>query len=134
MGWDPPSTGPSPEAGDENGWRRTEEPPIWKQTWRGVPYWILGLSPVVLIMLLWVAFADNDSGGGGGPSLTPSLAFCSDVKAGMSPFELYQSVPGNWDDMQDFADDAYGKMAISCDDELEGWRWFFEEWNINIDA
>lgn len=87
-------------------------------------------------LLVWGSFAEEEGGdsGGGGDNPTLSEAFCNDVKAGASPYQMFASVPDRWDDMSDFADNAYGMMAISCSSELEGWRWFFEEYNINIDA
>jgi len=59
----------------------------------------------------------------------PSEAFCDDVKDGLNVMNLIGDA-----DPREFADDAYGMMAISCPEELEGWRAYFERWDINIDA
>lgn len=74
------------------------------------------------------------SSGGSGPSL--SEAFCNDLKAGLSPFQIYA---GASDDqtIEEFASDAYGMAAISCKTELKsnaGLRSFLESWDINPDA
>lgn len=74
-----------------------------------------------------VACGGTSSDGG---RMLPSEAFCSDVRAGLSPAQLMQ--PG--ESPEDFASAAFGRMSVSCPEELEGWRWFFESWNINIDA
>jgi hypothetical protein len=77
----------------------------------------------------------------GGTSTTTSTkplseAFCSDVKAGMSPFQIYSGVKDQYT-IKDFADRAYGFAAISCPAELKsnaGLRSFLQGWDINPDA
>ena len=67
---------------------------------------------------------------------TLSEAFCSDVKSGMSPFQIYSGVKDQYT-IKDFADRAYGFAAISCPAELKtnaGLRSFLVSWKINPDV
>lgn len=71
--------------------------------------------------------------------LSPSEAFCSDLDAGLSIFQIYESGldGGSYDSIEEFADLAYGFAAISCPEALESdeaLRGFLEEWGINPDA
>lgn len=69
---------------------------------------------------------------------SPSLseAFCNDLRAGLSPFQIYAGTDGK-ESIGEFASDAYGMAAISCKGELQtnaGLRSFLESWDINPDA
>ena len=88
---------------------------------------VVKLGAVVLTLIVVGAVIDaNDDQPG---HMTPSEAFCSDVAKGLGPMNLIGD-----EDPEDFASDAYGRMAISCPEQLEGWRAYFENWGINIDA
>lgn len=81
------------------------------------------------VLLIAVAVSGGRSDGGG-RNLSPSEAYCKDLRDGATVMNL-------WDreqDPQDYADDAYGRMSISCSEQLERFRGYFEEWGINIDA
>lgn len=87
-----------------------------------------------MIAVVLVIAACSSSGGGSSPSL--SEAFCNDLKAGLSPFQIYSGVSDD-QTIEEFADDAYGFAAISCKEELksnEGLRSFLTSWDINPDA
>ena len=72
-------------------------------------------------------------GGCEGGSQKPSEAFCSDLRSGLTPMNL-------WDrdeDPGDFADRAYGMAAISCPEQLENnevLRTWLQRWDIDPDA
>jgi hypothetical protein len=69
-------------------------------------------------------------GGSDGSSPSPSEAFCNDLRDGATIMNL-------WDretDPEKFAGKSYGRMAISCPEQLERFRGYFEGWGINIDA
>lgn len=72
------------------------------------------------------------------PYEDPSLseAFCNDLRAGLTPMNIWQGVRDEYDP-EEFADKAYGMAAISCPEQLtdnEGLRVFLTNWNINPDA
>lgn len=65
-----------------------------------------------------------------------SGAFCSDLKNGLSLFQLYQPVKSKFTPAE-FAGRAYGYAAISCPEQLqtnEGLRGFLKAWGVDPDA
>lgn len=76
--------------------------------------------------------------GCGGSSGSLSSAFCSDLEAGYTPFQiLRESVSDGTYSPREAADRAYGWAAISCPEQLrsnEGLRLYLANWNINPDA
>lgn len=67
-----------------------------------------------------------------------SGAFCSDLKAGYTPFQiLRESVRDGTYSPREAADLAYGWAAISCREQLrtnEALRLYLQDWNIDPDA
>lgn len=127
---------PSPTLGDRL------KPPSIRQTirfvWRPV---ILGIAVLMLAATGCGSSGDgtgNDDSADSGGDLTLSQAFCNDLKAGYSPFQILgQSVKDGTYTPSTAADRAYGFAAISCPDELranEMLRIYLQNWNINPDA
>lgn len=59
---------------------------------------------------------------------TISEAFCNDLRNGATVMNLYDG-----SDPQDYADDVYGRVALSCPEQLdtnEGLRSYLESWGI----
>ena len=91
------------------------------------------VKPLIVAAVLALA-ACGSSSTASKPTL--SEAFCSDVKSGMSPFQIYSGVKDQYT-IKDFADRAYGFAAISCPAELktnDGLRSFLVSWKINPDV
>jgi hypothetical protein len=82
-----------------------------------------------------VLLASCSSDGG---DMSPSEAFCSDLRSGLSVFQILQpQVESGRYTPEQAADRAYGFAAISCPDELrnnQGLRGYLEGWGINPDA
>lgn len=105
------------------------------------------IAAVALVSVVW-ALRDNSSGGSSSTSannstksetsMSLSEAFCSDLKAGLTPMNILGgSVKDGTYTPQEAADRAYGWAAISCPEELrtnEMLRTYLENWNINPDA
>lgn len=69
-------------------------------------------------------------------NMSLSEALCSDLEAGHSPMSIWGGVRDQYTPQQ-FADYAYGAVAISCPDQLasnKALRVFLEAWNIDPDA
>jgi len=67
---------------------------------------------------------------------TLSEAFCSDLRKGLTPMNIYGGVRDQYEP-KEFADLAYGFAAISCPEQLktnETLRLYLENWNIDPDA
>lgn len=65
-----------------------------------------------------------------------SEAFCSDLKAGNSPLQIWGAASGS-KSPKEMADSTYGYVAVSCPDELktnQELRTYLKGWNINPDA
>jgi len=92
-------------------------------------------STAILFIALALA-ASGCSAGGGGSSL--SEAFCNDLRAGNSPYQILgQSVRDGTYSPSEAADRAYGFAAVSCPDELKTnyeLRSYLQNWNIDPDA
>lgn len=66
----------------------------------------------------------------------PSESFCSDLRSGLSPIQIYGGVEDQYTP-EKFADLAYGFASISCPGELrtnQGLRTFLLAWDINPDV
>ena len=76
--------------------------------------------------------------GCGGSGDSSSAAFCSDLGAGYTPFQILQeSVQDGTYSPREAADRAYGWAAISCPRQLrtnEALRLYLQNWNIDPDA
>ncbi len=98
--------------------------PAW---WNRIPIWIW-LAAIVALAFGAIAFTNRDSDDT--DNMTPSEAYCSDLRNGYTVMNL-------WDrdvDPEKYAGQAFGRMSISCPEQLEKYRAYFEGWNINIDA
>jgi hypothetical protein len=86
----------------------------------------VGLSAVVVLGGL--------VGCGGDDGNAKAEAFCSDLAAGLTPFQI---LAGEFDDPAVAADRAYAWAAIECPDELrsnESLRTYLDNWDIDPDA
>lgn len=104
--WPPPDTEPETRPG---------VPKVW--------YWI-GAGFAALI-----AYALITNGTGNEKSLTPSEAFCADLRNGHTLMNLWPRDQ----DPADYAGDAYGRVSISCPEFLERNRSYFEGWGYTVD-
>jgi hypothetical protein len=76
------------------------------------------------------------TGCSGSDTMTRSEAFCSSLRAGSNPIQLYDAVR-NSKTPAEFASDAFGYAATECPEQLQsnvGLRTFLEAWGINPDA
>jgi hypothetical protein len=77
---------------------------------------------VLVVGYVGAVIVDNatmDGGGGSGSSNTLSQAFCNDLEAGYTPFQiLRESVADGTYSPREAADLAYGWAAISCREQL----------------
>ena len=102
--------------------------------WKGRRWWPPSTAAIIIgvIAILVVAAAvgssinDDDEN----RKLPPSEAFCKDLRSGLTIVNLW---PRD-EDPETYAGKAYGRMAISCPEQLERHRAYFENWGINIDA
>lgn len=80
----------------------------------------------------------TDAGTASEPNMSLSEAFCNDLEAGSSPFQILgQSVKDGTYTPEKAADLAYGFAAISCPGQLksnEKLRVYLQNWNIDPDA
>ena len=94
----------------------------------------LGGVIVLATLALCAAGCSSDSGGGN----TLSEAFCDDLRAGLTPYQILgPSVRDGTYTPSEAADRAYGFAAISCPYELktnEALRSYLQNWNIDPDA
>ena len=96
--------------------------------------WTLG-GVFVALLIFWGCSAMMSSDGG---SSTLSEAFCNDLRAGASPFQILSpKVKDGTYTPQEAADRAYGMAPIGCPEQLtsnEALRGYLEGFGINPDA
>lgn len=91
------------------------------------------LARAIAVAALTLPFGAACSSSGGGPL---STALCNDIGAGLNPIQVYRG-QSQYDTPKEFADYAYGAMAISCPSELstnDAWRVWLQGWGIDPDA
>lgn len=90
---------------------------------------------LAVVSLLALALAGCSSSNSGG---SLSDAFCDDLEAGFTPFQiLRESVSDGTYSPREAADRAYGWAAGSCPGELrtnDALRTYLENWNIDPDT
>ena len=91
---------------------------------------------LILVLAVFLAAGVTGCGSASTPSL--SEAFCNDLKAGLTPYQILgASVQDGTYAPKEAADRAYGFAAISCADDLktnEALRIYLQNWNIDPDA
>jgi hypothetical protein len=91
---------------------------------------MLGAGAAVLVLA--------GCGGSGNSTPLPSEAYCNDLRAGYSPFQiLMPKVRDGTYTPATAADRAYGFASISCPEQLrtnQVLREYLEGWDINPDA
>lgn len=92
------------------------------------------LAHLTIAAALALTACGSDSGGSG----PLSGAFCADLEAGLTPFQILQpTINDGTNTPQEAADLAYGMASVSCPEQLksnEGLRTYLGNWNINPDA
>lgn len=93
------------------------------------------LAVSAMVLGLWACSGGSDASGEKHMGLNET--FCSDLRMGLTPLQLYSGSKGRFDGVSDFADYAYGAAANECPEQLtsnERLRSFLLAWNINPDA